>query len=39
MFEDNEHFTITIDHFSLPDGVNVSNPGQATVTIVDNEGM
>ena len=34
--EDNENFTLTINS-SLPTGVMVGNPGQATVTIVDND--
>ena len=36
-FEGNEHFTVTIDQSSLPDGVMRGNPGSATVTIVDND--
>ena len=36
IFEDNENFTLTINP-SLPTGVMVGNPGQATVTIVDND--
>ena len=36
IFEDNENFTLTI-YPSLPTGVMVGNPGQATVTIVDND--
>ena len=35
IFEENENFTLTIDS-SLPTGVMVGNPGQATMTIVDN---
>ena len=34
--EENENFTLTIDS-SLPTGVMVGNPGQATVTIMDND--
>ena len=37
ILEDNENFTLTINS-SLPTGVMVGNPGQATVTIVDNDG-
>ena len=36
IFEENEDFTLTINS-SLPTGVMVGNPGQATVTIVDND--
>ena len=36
VFEDNENFTLTINS-SLPTGVMAGNPGQATVTIVDND--
>ena len=36
IFEDNENFTLTINS-SLPTGFMVDNPGQATVTIVDND--
>ena len=36
IFEENENFTLTIDS-SLPTGVMVGNPGQATVTIIDND--
>ena len=36
IFEENENFTLTINS-SLPTGVMVGNPGQATVTIVDND--
>ena len=35
-FEGNENFTLTI-YQSLPTGIIVGNPGQATVTIVDND--
>ena len=37
VFEGNENFTITIDPSSLPTDVSVGNPGQATVTIVDDD--
>ena len=37
IFEDNENFIFIINSSSLPSDVNVGNPGQATVTIVDNE--
>ena len=36
VFEENENFTLTINS-SLPTGVMIGNPGQATVTIVDND--
>ena len=36
IFEENENFTLTIN-LSLPNGVMVGNPAQATVTIVDND--
>ena len=36
IFEKNENFTLTINS-SLPTDVMVGNPGQATVTIVDND--
>ena len=35
--ENNEQFTITIDPSSLPSRVSVSNPGQAVVTIRDDD--
>ena len=35
--EGNENFTLTIDP-SLPTGIFVGSPDQATVTIVDNDG-
>ena len=35
-FEENENFTLTINS-SLLTGVMAGNPGQATVTIVDND--
>jgi len=38
ILEGNENFMLTIDQSSLPTGVNRSDPGEATVTIVDNEG-
>ena len=37
IFEGNEDFTLTIDPSSLPGDVNVGNPSQATVTIVDDD--
>ena len=37
-FEGNENFTLTIDSSSLPSDVTVSNPGYATVTIIENDG-
>ena len=38
IFEGNENFILTINSSSLPTGVTVSDPGQATVTIVDDDG-
>ena len=35
VLEDNENFTLTINSSSLPGNVTVGNPGEATVTIVD----
>ena len=37
IFEGNENFMLTIDPSSLPDDVSVGSPGQATVTIVDDD--
>ena len=38
ILEGNENFMLTVDPTSLPPtGVSVGNPGQATVTIVDND--
>ena len=37
-YEGNEKFTLTIDSSSLPTDVTVSNPGYATVTIIENDG-
>ena len=37
VLEGNETFMLTIDPSSLPTGVTQSDPGQATVTIVDND--
>ena len=39
VLEDDENFLLTIDTSSLPNNVTVDNPSQATVTIVDNDGM
>ena len=36
IFEDNENFTLTINS-SLPTGVMDGNPGQVTMSIVDND--
>ena len=36
--ESDEQFTITIDPSSLPRRVSVTNPGQAVITITDNDG-
>ena len=38
ILEGNENFTLTIDPSSLPTGVTVGIPDQATVTVVDNDG-
>ena len=35
IMENNKNFTLTIDPSSLPTGVTVGSPDQATVTIVD----
>ena len=37
IYEGNEDFTLNIDPPSPPNGGTVGNPGQATVTIVDND--
>ena len=37
MLEDDESLILTINPSSLPTGVIVDTPGQATVTIVDND--
>ena len=37
ILEGNENFMITIDPSMLPDNVTVGDPGQATVTIVDDD--
>ena len=37
IYEGNEDFMLTIDPSSLPTGGTVGNPGQATVTIVDDD--
>ena len=39
IFEDHESFNLSISSSSLPSKVTITNPGQATVTIVDNDGM
>ena len=36
--EGNETFTLTIDSSLLPNNVGVADPGNTTVSIVDNEG-
>ena len=38
IFERNVKFMITIDPSSLPNNVTVGDPGEATITIVDNDG-
>ena len=37
IYEGDEDFMITIDPSTLPDDVSVGNPGEATVTIVDDD--
>ena len=37
IFEGNENFTLTIDSASLTSYVTVRNPGEATVTILDDD--
>ena len=38
ILEGNEDFILTIDGTSLPTGVTSGSPGEATVTIVDDDG-
>ena len=38
LLEENENFNLIISTSSLPSHVTVTNPHQATVTIVDNDG-
>ena len=38
ILEGNENFTLTIDQSSLPTNVNPGDPGEATVTIVNDDG-
>ena len=38
ILEGSENFTLTINPFSVPTGVTVGNPDQATVSILDNDG-
>ena len=38
ILEGDENFMLIIDETSLPDDVTRSNPGEATVTIVDDDG-
>ena len=38
ILEGNENFTLIINPFTLSNNVIVGNPGQAIVTIVDNDG-
>ena len=38
VLEGNETFNLKINASSLPNGVTVDDPGQTTVTIVDNDG-
>ena len=39
VLEDNESFTLTIIESSLPDGVTIGGTAQATVTILDTDGL
>ena len=39
ILENNETLELAINSSSLPDKITVGTPGQATVTIVDNDGM
>ena len=39
ILENNETLELTINSSSLPDKIIVGTPGQATVTIMDNDGM
>ena len=36
--EGNKTFTLTIDSSSLPNNVGVADPGNTTMTVVNNEG-
>ena len=38
ILESNETFNLGINMSSLPSGIVVGNPGQSTVTILDNDG-
>ena len=38
IFENDENFMLTINSSSLPSNITVGDPGQVTVTIVDNDG-
>ena len=38
ILEKTETFSLAINHSSLPNNVTVGDPGQATVTIVDDDG-
>ena len=37
IFENNENFTLTINPSSLPSNVNVGDPSEAAVTIIDDD--
>ena len=37
LVEDNEHYYLIIDNSSLPNGVSLGTPSQATVTIIDDD--
>ena len=37
IFENNENFTLTINPSSLPSNVNIGDPNETTVTIIDND--
>ena len=38
-FEGNENFTLSIDPSSLSSDVTISNPSQATMTIIEDDGI
>ena len=39
LIESNEKFILHINSSSLPNGVTICNPGQTTVTILDNDNI
>jgi len=38
ILENDEHFNLTINPSSLPSHITLTDPSQAVVTIIDNEG-